>query len=89
MKSVTIDTGQGTNFIDVEGTAAGTTTIINAESGINQFSVGRTPNKFSVGQTANDLDLIAGPLTINGQRPVTTQSRYTTRDDAVVLIASR
>ncbi len=68
MAQVTLDIGNGTtvgNQIDVEGTAAGTTTIINAESGINQFSIGRTPNKFSVGQAANNLDLIAGPLTLN------------------------
>ncbi len=57
MRSVTIDTGQGTNFIDVEGTAAGAATTLNAATGINDFSVG---------QTAKDLNLIAGPLTING-----------------------
>ena len=76
--------------INVEGTAAGTTTIINAESGINQFSVGQTPNKFAVGQAANNLDLIAGPPDASmAQQAASTQSRYTTRDDAVVLIASR
>jgi Ca2+-binding RTX toxin-like protein len=60
MKTVTVNTGLGTvgaNYINVASTLAGAKTTVNATDGINNFSL--TP----VGQ---NLDLVAGALTLNG-----------------------
>jgi hypothetical protein len=57
VSSLAINGGKGASSYDVEGTLAGTATALNAGSGNDTFTVSAA---------AQDLDFIAGPLSING-----------------------
>jgi acrosin len=61
VRSITVDGGSGGNIFDVHATPAGTAVTLNTGAGSDTVSVGNT---------SNTLDLIQGPVTINGQAGV-------------------
>jgi hypothetical protein len=79
--TLTINAETGLNqaspqIIDVQGTASGTTTTLNAMTGAHDIGVG------AVGNSTNSLSALRGPLTIDGQGYTDILSLYDTTSNA-------